>query len=151
MSRDVCERGATASTPECGGARRELAGVVLGRHSRHHSVHEPVQNEAGALAHVTGESRGAIVPRRRPAPEGGGAAAPASSWRCQNAQNDGISSRGFCSPCAEEGGELKNEGKAPVRELGNGGGSGGTPTGGAWLLRASGTGTCSSTSLISPW
>jgi hypothetical protein len=43
-----------------------LLGGVLG----HHSVHEPVQNEAGALAHVTVESTGAIVPRRRPAPEG---------------------------------------------------------------------------------
>jgi hypothetical protein len=49
----------------------------------HHSDHELVQNEAGALAHVTGGSMGAIVPRRRPAPEGGGAATPTSSWvRC---------------------------------------------------------------------
>jgi hypothetical protein len=49
----------------------------------HHSDHELVQNEVGALAHVTGGSIGAIVPRRRPAPEGGKAAAPASLWvRC---------------------------------------------------------------------
>jgi hypothetical protein len=70
------------------------------------------------------------VPRRWLAPEGGGAAAPASSWGRQNAQNEGISSMGFCSPCVEEGGELKNEGKVQVRELGNGGGSGGAPVGG---------------------
>jgi hypothetical protein len=57
----------------------------------------------------------------------------------------------FCSPRVEEGGELKNEGKASVRELGNGGGSGGAPAGGARLLRASGTRTCSNTSLISLW
>jgi hypothetical protein len=77
----------------------------------------------GAHAHVTEGSRGAIVPRRRPAPERGGAAAPVSSWRLQNAQDEGISSRGFCSPCVEEVGELKSEGNAPVRKLGNGGGS----------------------------
>jgi hypothetical protein len=84
-ARDVCERGAMVSTPKCGGARQGLAGVALGGVPGHHSVHEPVQNEAGALAHVTGESRGAIVPHRRPAPEGGDAAAPASSWKRQNA------------------------------------------------------------------
>jgi hypothetical protein len=49
----------------------------------HHSDHKLVQNDAGALAHVTAGSMGAIVPHRRPAPEGGGAATPASSWvRC---------------------------------------------------------------------
>jgi hypothetical protein len=44
-----------------------------------HSDHELAQNDAGALAHVTGGSMGAIVPHRQPAPEGGGAATPASS------------------------------------------------------------------------
>jgi hypothetical protein len=53
--------------------------LPLGGVPGHHSDHELVQNEAGALAHVTGGSMGAIVPRRWPAPEGGGAAAPASS------------------------------------------------------------------------
>jgi hypothetical protein len=44
----------------------------------HHLVHELVPFVAEAYAHVTGGSRGVIVPRRRPAPEGAGAAAPAS-------------------------------------------------------------------------
>jgi hypothetical protein len=35
--------------------------------------------------------------------------------------------RGYCSPRVEEEGELKNEEKASVRELGNDGGSGGAP------------------------
>jgi hypothetical protein len=43
---------------------------------RHLSDHGLVQNDAGTLAHVLEGSRGAIVPRRWPAPEGGGAAAP---------------------------------------------------------------------------
>jgi hypothetical protein len=62
-----------------------------------------------------------IVPRRRPAPEGGSAAAPASSWKRQNAQNEGISSGGYRSPFEGEEGELKSEVDAPVRKLGNGG------------------------------
>jgi hypothetical protein len=41
-------------------------------------------------------------------------------------------SRGFSSPCAEEGGELKNKGKVPVRELGNGGRSGGVGSAEQW-------------------
>jgi hypothetical protein len=53
--------------------------LALGGIPGHHSDHEPVQPEARALASGTGGSMGAIVPRRRPAPEGGGAAAPASS------------------------------------------------------------------------
>jgi hypothetical protein len=126
-ARDVCERGATASTPECGGARQGLAGIAPGRRSRPLFRPRAGAKRSGALAHVTGESRGAIVPRRWPAPEGGGAAAPASSWKRQNAQNRKVSSRGFCSPRVEEEGELKNEEKAPLRELGNSGGSGGAP------------------------
>jgi hypothetical protein len=55
----------------------------------HHSDHEQVQNEAGALVHVTGGSMGAIMPRRRSAPEGGGAAAPASLWVRCCAQKEG--------------------------------------------------------------
>jgi hypothetical protein len=104
--------------------------LPLGGAPGHQHDHKLVQNVEGAHAHVTKGSRRAIVPRRRPTPEGGGAAAPASSWRCQNAQEKGILSRGFFSPCVEEGGELKNEGKAPVRKLGNGSGSGGAPAGG---------------------
>jgi hypothetical protein len=36
----------------------------------HHLVHELVHFIAEARAHVAGGSRGVIVPRRRPAPEG---------------------------------------------------------------------------------
>jgi hypothetical protein len=140
-------------------ARRSVAArgrgspaLPLGGVPGHHSVHEPVQNEARALAHVTGESRGAIVPRRRPAPEGGGAGAPMSSWKRQNAQNRKVSSRGFCSPRVEEEGELKKhredagEGTWKRRRIRRRSG-----VVGARLPRASGTGTCSSTCLISPW
>jgi hypothetical protein len=63
-----------------------------------------------------------IMPRRRLAPEGGGAAARASSWKRQNAQDEGISSGGYRSPFKGEEGELESEVDAPVRKLGNGGG-----------------------------
>jgi hypothetical protein len=43
-------------------------------------------------------SMGAIVPHRRPAPEGGGAAAPASSWARGCAQKKGEAGWGYCSP-----------------------------------------------------
>jgi hypothetical protein len=56
-------------------------------------------------------------------PEGGDAAAPASSWRRQNAQDEGILSEGYRSPFEGEEGELKSEVNAPVRKLGNSGGS----------------------------
>jgi hypothetical protein len=96
-------------------------GGVLG----HHSVHEPVQNEAWALAHVTGESMGAIVPHRRPAPEGGGAATPASSRARCCAQKEGKTGGDYCSQFKGEAGELEGEEDATAAELGNGGGSGG--------------------------
>jgi hypothetical protein len=76
---------------------------------------------------MTVGSRGAIVPRRRSAPEGGGVAAPASWWRHLNAQDEGITSGGYFSPFKGEAGELEGEGDATAVELGNGGGSGGAP------------------------
>jgi hypothetical protein len=48
--------------------------------------------------HVTEGSRGVIMPRRRPAPEGGGAAAPSSSRMRQSIQDEGKLGGGFCSP-----------------------------------------------------
>jgi hypothetical protein len=45
----------------------------------HFSDHKLVQIDEEALAHVTGGFMGAIVPHRRPAPDGGGAATPVSS------------------------------------------------------------------------
>jgi hypothetical protein len=104
----------------------------------HHLVHELVPFVAEAHAHVTGVL-GVIVPHRRPAPEGGGAAAPASSWRRLNSQDEGITSRGYRSPFKGEAGELEGEGDATAVELGNGGGSGGEPVwSGARLLRPRG-------------
>jgi hypothetical protein len=67
------------------------------------------------------------MPRRRPAPEGGGAAAPASWWRRLKAQDEGITSGDCCSPFKKEAGELEGEGDVTAVELGNGGGSGGAP------------------------
>jgi hypothetical protein len=111
------------ASPDCGGAWRGLAGVAPGRHSGPSTRPQAsALRRGGACARDRGV-KGAIMPRRRPAPEGGGAAAPPSSWRLQNAQDEGISSGGFCSHCVEEVGELKSEGKAPVSKLGNGGGS----------------------------
>jgi hypothetical protein len=97
--------------------------LPLGGAPGHQHDHKLVHYVEGAHAHVTEGSRGVIVPCRRPAPEGGSTAAPASSWRLKNAQDEGISSGGFCSRCVEEEGELKSDGKAPVRKLGNGRGS----------------------------
>jgi hypothetical protein len=78
-------------------------------------------------AHVFVGSRGAIVPRRQPAPEGGGAAAPASSRARCCTQKEGETGWGYCSQFKGEAGELEGEEDATVAELGNGGGSGGTP------------------------
>jgi hypothetical protein len=100
----------------------------------HHSDHELVQNEAGALAHVTGGSIGEIVPRRRPAPEGGGAAAPASLWVRCCAREEGKTGGENCSQFKGVAGELEGEEGATAAELGNGGGLGGAPL---WSRRGS--------------
>jgi hypothetical protein len=55
-----------------------LVGAALTRAAVHQNLHERVQNIARLLAHATGGSRGSLVPRRRPALEGGGATAPVS-------------------------------------------------------------------------
>jgi hypothetical protein len=57
----------------------EFAGAALDRAVGHRFVRERVLREAEAYAHATGESRGSPVPRRRPAPEGGGTATPTRS------------------------------------------------------------------------
>jgi hypothetical protein len=72
-------------------------------------------------------SRGAIVPLRRPAPEGGGAAAPASSRAHCCAQKEWETGWGYCSQFKGEAGKLEDEEDATTAELGNGGGSGGSP------------------------
>jgi hypothetical protein len=65
------------------GARRSAAargGGLAGATLNHAAVHQIVRGwalrVAEVFAHVTEESRGTLMPRRRPAPEGGGAVAP---------------------------------------------------------------------------
>jgi hypothetical protein len=99
-----------------------LPALALDGVSSHHLNHEQVQNDAGALARVTGGSTGAIVPHRRPAPEGGGAAAPASlRVRCC-AQREEKLGRGYCSQFKGVAGELETVEDATTTKLGNGGG-----------------------------
>jgi hypothetical protein len=87
--------------------------LPLGGVPGHHSVYEPVQNEAGALAHVTGESRGLPVPRRRPAPEGGGLLRRGRACDCEGLEEKEMSWDGF-SPSVKGLGELEDEENAPV-------------------------------------
>jgi hypothetical protein len=79
MALDVSVRDAAAGTPECGDARRELAGVALGRRSRPLTRPQDSSKHRGDACARDRGVKGAIVPRRQPAPEGGGAATPASS------------------------------------------------------------------------
>jgi hypothetical protein len=95
--------------------------------SGHHLNHVQVQNDAGALARVTGGSTGAIAPHRRPAPEGGRAAAPASlRVRCCARREEKLGGE-YCSPRAEEVGGLTGREEAVAEGLDDGGGSGGAP------------------------
>jgi hypothetical protein len=98
----------------------------------HLSDHTLVQNDAEALAHVTGGFMGAILPHRRPAPDGGGAATPVSSRvRCCARREEKLGG-GYCSQFKGEAGELEGEEDSTAAKLGNGGGSGGAP---AWSRR----------------
>jgi hypothetical protein len=65
------------------GARRRWRWTVLPATS------PTIKNDARTLAHVFVGFMEAIVPHRRPAPEGGGAVAPASSWARGCAQKKG--------------------------------------------------------------
>jgi hypothetical protein len=129
---DARVRDAAASTPECGGARWELAGVSPGRRSRPPLRPRLVENDAGTLAHVFVGFMGAIVPHRRPAPEGGGASAPASSWARGCARREGKLGGVSCSQFKGEAGELKDEEDSTAAGFGNGGRTGGAP---AWTRR----------------
>jgi hypothetical protein len=86
---DVCVRDAAASTPECGGARQELTGVAPGRRSRPLTRPQDSTKRRGDACARDRGVKGAIVPRRRPAPEGGGAAAPVSLRVRQSALGEG--------------------------------------------------------------
>jgi hypothetical protein len=101
--------------------------------------------------HLEG-SRGAIMPHRRPAPERGGAAAPASSWMRQSAQDEGKLGGGFFAHRSRTTKTswpawkmLRGRGSATAADRRRSG------VVGARLLRVPGTKTCGSTSSVSPW
>jgi hypothetical protein len=104
-----------------------LPALALDGISGHHLNHEQVQNDAGALARMTGGSTGAIVPHRRPAPEEGGAAALASLRVSCCARREEKLDGGYCSPRTEEDGGLTGGEEAALKGLDDGGGSGGAP------------------------
>jgi hypothetical protein len=129
---NVCKRGWRRTRRSAAARGGSSSALALDGVPGHQSDHELVQNDAGALAHVTGGSTGAIVPHRRPAPEGGGAAAPASLQVCCCARREGKSGGGYCSQFKGVAGELEGVEDATATKLGNGGGSGGAP---AWSRR----------------
>jgi hypothetical protein len=132
---DVCVRDAAAASLESGGARvGSSPALALDGVPGHQSDHELVQNEVGALAHATGGSMGEIVPHQRPAPEGGGAAAPASLWMRCCARKEGKTGGEYFSQFKGVAGELEGEEDATAAKLGNGSGSGGAPV---WSRRGS--------------
>jgi hypothetical protein len=98
----------------------------------HLSDHTPVHNDAGTLAHVFVEFMGAIVPHRRPALDGGGAATPVSSRVRCCARKEGKTGGDSCSQFKGEAGELEGEEDSTAAGLGNGGRTGGAP---AWTRR----------------
>jgi hypothetical protein len=98
----------------------------------HLSDHGLVLNDAGTLAHVFVGFMGAIVPHRRPTPEGGGAAAPASSWARGCARREAKLGGESCSRVKGEAGKLEDEEDSTAAGLGNGGRTGGAL---AWTRR----------------
>jgi hypothetical protein len=151
-ARDVCERGATASMLECGGARQGFAGVGPGRRSR-----PPFRPRVGA-------KRSASACARDQGVKGADRASPAAGT--------GRGQRGYSGELGEALLCVKRRGigqgflltacrrrrRAQKRREGVGGGTWqrrwiGRCSGvvGARLPRASGTGTYDSTCLLSPW
>jgi hypothetical protein len=123
----ACKQGWRRTRRSAAARGRSLPALALDGVSGRHLNHEQVQNDAGALARVTGGSTGAIVPHRWPAPEGGGAAAPASlRVRCCARREEKLGGR-YCSPRTEEDGGLTGGEEAAVKGLDDGGGSGGAP------------------------
>jgi hypothetical protein len=70
-AQDACRRDAAAASPECGGARRELAGAALDHAVGHHFAHERALRVAEWHAHASRGSGRWIGLPRRPTPEGG--------------------------------------------------------------------------------
>jgi hypothetical protein len=128
------KRRAAAMSPESGGARQGLAGVGPGRRSRPPFRPRAAAKRSGGACACDRGSMGAILPRRRPAPEGGGAAASASLWVRCCARKEGKTGEKNCSQFKGVAGELEDEEDATAAELGNGGGSGGAPV---WSRRGS--------------
>jgi hypothetical protein len=144
----VCA-GEVTRTTACGG---DSPALPLGGAPGHQHDHKLVHYVEGVHAHVTEGSRGAIMPRRRPAPEGGSAAAPASSWMRQSAQDEGKLGGGFFAHHSRttktswpEWKMLRGRGSATAADQRRSG------VVGAQLLRAPETKTCGSTSSVSPW
>jgi hypothetical protein len=87
---DAHVRDAAASTPECGGKHAGMRRRAVGARRRcAWAAFSATNTTEGTHAHVIVGSRGAIVPHRQPAPEGGRAAALASSRVRQSALGEG--------------------------------------------------------------
>jgi hypothetical protein len=71
-AQDARKRWAAATSLECGGARRELAGAALDYAVGHHFARERALRVAERHAHASRASGRWIGLPRRPAPEGGG-------------------------------------------------------------------------------
>jgi hypothetical protein len=148
---DVRERGATASTPECGGARQGLAGAGSGRRSRHLLDRGLEQNAVLVLAHVTKGSGGRSGLT-------GGRHRKGAARLLRRARGDAVVREikgnwaGFLLTAC------RGRRRAQKRREGAGGEAWqrrriGRCSGvvGARLPRASGTGTCDSTCSLSSW
>jgi hypothetical protein len=131
---DVCVQDAAASTPECGGARRELAGVAPGRRSR--PLTRPLDST---------KRRGDACARDRGVKGGDRASPAAGAGRGRSGRSGELASAPKCARRRETGRGLmltvrkrrrraRKRGDATVVELGNGGESGGAPV---WSRRGS--------------
>jgi hypothetical protein len=106
--------------------RRRTPSHYTGHHfARAWALH--VAGEHASKPRGSGERRGHP---RRPAPEGGRSASPASPWSGHSAQGSEKRAGRLCSPREEASGEVTGEGKAAVMEFDDGGGSGGAPADG---------------------
>jgi hypothetical protein len=151
-ARDACERGATASTPECSGERQGLTGVGPGRRSR-----PPSRPRVGAKC-----SAGACA--RDQGVRGGDRASPATgTGRGRHSYSGELGEALLCMKRRRIGqGFLLTACRRRRRAQKRGEGAGGetwqrqrvgrrSRVVGARLPRASGTGTCDNTCLLSPW
>jgi hypothetical protein len=123
-------RDAAATSPECGGARRELAGATPDRAVGHLFVRKRALHEAEQHAHTpsgSGDGAGTHGGRRRKGADQPLRRARGAAKARKKKENR---ARKFCSPREETLGELTGEGEAAVKEFDGDGGSGGAPAGG---------------------